>query len=174
MTIRSEAGLLSLLMVLIILGASGVLAFLERKVSGKPYDERQEIARGKAAQGGFFSMALFLVAMILIQGVVDTGISNELVIWMGIYLGIGVYSTVAIWQDAYVALTHSYEQNLLSLGMLAGFRWMRLTSKLGEYTFGPGDTEGWVDVGAVVLFTWIVGLLFVKWLMKKQQEAEEE
>lgn len=176
MKFRTQGAEFSMAMILMFVLIGIVYALIRRSVYGKheEYDERQERARGIAAQWGFLTMALFNMGMWLFLDLVETELPPILALRLSVYLGILVYGTIAIWKDAYVGLLESYEGVLGSLGLLTAYRWMNFFTRKDGYTLALSDAEGWTDLGGVILFTWLTGLLAIKWMLKKKEESEAE
>lgn len=170
MKFRSEGAGITLAFFLVILGAAAVLAILQRKVEGKPYDERQIHGQRQAAQWGFFTMVGLGLTGCLLLDLFETELSHELVLRSSLYLGTGVYCGVAIWKDAYVPMTQSWGKVLLALGMWTVWQWMRLAGDLEGLSLSAADTDGWSQMILLVVYTLLTALLAVKWLLLRREE----
>lgn len=173
MKFRTEGSAGSLAVVIMLLGVAAVMEFIKRITdSREPYDERQANARGVAAQWGFFSMVFFSMGMWMMMDLFETDITHELVLRMSVYLGTTVFVTIAIWKDAYVAVTDSCGMVLMSLGLWAVNRWINFFDQLDTFSLSLSDTDSWTRLLAVVMFTWLTLLLGAKCLIRRKEENE--
>lgn len=87
-------------------------------VRGK-YDERQEMARGKAAKYAFFSMFICNMILAILVGL-DLFLSVDAMVLLMVsgMLGITIYVSYCIWNDAYFALNDKRKSIVLILVIL--------------------------------------------------------
>ncbi len=80
-------------------------------------DERQRIARGRAGRAAYlFLMAYlggFLILRLLGLSITDEGLDTAL--WLGLLLGGAVYSTIAVWMDAWLGLYKKWKNEVIGL-----------------------------------------------------------
>lgn len=107
MTIAKIAGIVTGIAVAVLLVV--LMAVLFRKQGGMGfgrarYDERQQFARGKAFQAGFFTVLIYelLYAFGDLMGLRWTVHFTGVMI--GLFLGVAVFGAVAICKDAYLSL----------------------------------------------------------------------
>lgn len=107
MTIAKIAGIVTGIAVAVLLVV--LMAVLFRKQGGMGfgrarYDERQQLARGKAFQAGFFTVLIYelLYAFGDLMGLRWTVHFTGVMI--GLFLGVAVFGAVAICKDAYLSL----------------------------------------------------------------------
>lgn len=169
-------GVITLLMV-------GVIVFMVIKNYGqssmREYDERQKLAQGQAAKTALFTM----VAYILIIGLFDM-LNN--VTWapfiiegfIGIALGLGVYASVCIFKDAYIAVRVKPARMLLFIG---GICLMNMGICLPYFLPGTDGfiTDGMLNIHSlnlicVILLFVIFWELVLKIYLNKTEEARGE
>lgn len=86
------------------------LTIIKRRNGGKgafcDFDERQELVRGRAFKYGFFTLLLYFIIAVSLGkiGVRQTYFDSATIIFMGICLGIMVFTSYAIWHDAYFSM----------------------------------------------------------------------
>ena len=99
-------------------------------------DERQGIARGKAGRVAFLFLMAYLVGFLILRllGLSITDEALDAALWLGLLLGGAVYSTIAVWMDAWLGLYKKWKNVVIALvaaaavllwDYLDGVIWMR-------------------------------------------------
>ena len=172
MELKSDASILAI-GVLFLCAVAGIATTIAQRstIPGKTYDERQEHARGVAAQWGYFSMLGFGVTMWILMDVAHTAFSYELVLRVMVALGIVVFSTIAIWKDAYVELTNSTGRELAPLGLIAVWQWMRFGENLDTFSFDLSDTQSWTRLILAAIPTWLCLVMIIRDVLRRREYA---
>lgn len=80
------------------------------------YDERQELVRGKGFKYAFFAMLIYNSVMACLLSVFDSfPIGGSAALEIGIILGLLVYATYAIWNEAYFSLNENPRKVMIAL-----------------------------------------------------------
>ncbi len=159
-----------------VIAASGLLAFLfKKKVLDCHFDERQERARGKAFQYGFFTLLIAAYA----YGVSDVLLGRWCDVLTGVTLCIAlalcVFAVTCILKDAYLSLREKPRTIMTFFALLS-----IVNLGLGVmYHISPGLTENGVltfravnpIIGAAVLVILIVYI--VNYLLRPRDEEAE-
>ncbi len=103
-----------------LLASAGVIAYqFRKKVLGMQFDERQERARGKAYQYGFFT----LLVCLFIYAVSDMALVRWCDTMAGVTVcaaaGMGVFAVTCILKDAYLSLRERPRQVMAAFALLA-------------------------------------------------------
>lgn len=161
----------------------GVVMFLiylvrTRRRFGKcEFDERQELARGKAFKYGFFTSLIYF-GLLSLGGIMAAGdwMRSPLWVYVGVCLTVGVFAGNAIWNDAYFSMNETpkfYIYLFIALAALNLFGGIRGIvhggSKAGDLLLGENSLN--LCLG-VTLFCLLV-VLGVKWLWDKKTGEED-
>ena len=158
------------------LGAGLLLVSLlfRKKVLDMTFDERQERARGKAFQYGFFVLA----ACVVLYGAADTFLGRWCDTLTGAVLcvcvALTVFAAVCIWKDAYLSLK---ERPGKVMTLFAGLAAMNLGLG-GILTSSGGLVEDGVltfracNLAAGVLLLAVMAIYGVKLLRERKREEE--
>ena len=96
-----------------------VIVAMIKKKKGEPasvYDERQEIARGKAYKAGYFTLVIYIVVISVVQMWLENIVLLTFAgLWIGVALSVGVFVIICIIQEAYVSLVQK------PIGIIIGF-----------------------------------------------------
>ena len=159
-----------------VIAASGLLAFLfKKKVLDCHFDERQERARGKAFQYGFFTLLIAAYG----YGISDVLLGRWCDVLTGVTLCIAlalcVFAVTCILKDAYLSLREKPRTVMTFFALLSA-----VNLGLGVmYHISPGLTENGVltfravnpIIGAAVLVILIVYI--VNYLLRPRDEEAE-
>lgn len=171
---RYHAGMLCGLTVGILAGLLFVASLFKKKILDMHFDERQERARGKAFQYGFFTMIIstyfYAVSDIMLGHWCDTMVGVSLCI----ALAICVFAITCILKDAYLSLREKPRTLMTFFALLSivnlGFGFM--------FHISPGLTENGVltyravnpIMGTATLVILIVYI--VNYLLRLREEEE--
>ena len=80
-----------------------IVTLVIRKMSGKPgkYDERQQVARGKAFTAGYATLAIYLAGWLCLSKLELLTFSGETMLMVGLLLSVAVVAGYSIFHDAY-------------------------------------------------------------------------
>ena len=120
-----------LMVVLVVIGlAVGKLA--GKKLGKAEFDERQQLARGKAYKAGFYTLLAGLLAVYLLPNLTEWQPKDPALLpFAVICIGVTVFACVAVANDAYLGIRQNPHTMLLVMGivvvcnLLAGFSVMR-------------------------------------------------
>jgi len=158
----------------LLVGIALVALLFHKKVLDMHFDERQELARGKAYQYGFFTLLSCLFA----YGVSDLALGRWCDALAGVTFcaaaGLGVFAVTCILKDAYLGLREKPRQVMIMFALIAiinlGFGFMSCISgglvENGVLTFRAVNPI----LGAEVLVILIVYM--VNHLLRNQRDAE--
>ena len=118
---------LGLMALLVVIGlAVGKLA--GKKLGKAEFDERQQLARGKAYKSGFYTLLVGLLAVYLLPNLTEWQPKDPALLpFAAICVGVTVFACVAVANDAYLGIRQNPRVMLLVLGivvvgnLLAGF-----------------------------------------------------
>lgn len=122
---------LGLMVVLVVIGlAVGKLA--GKKLGKAEFDERQQLACGKAYKAGFYTLLAGLLAVYLLPNLTEWQPKDPALLpFAVICIGVTVFACVAVANDAYLGIRQNPRTMLLVMGivvvcnLLAGFSVMR-------------------------------------------------
>ena len=111
-----------------------VFALMRKRKSGKcreEFDERQEIARGKAFQYGFIAFLIFQLGYGIAEEIFEVSMGSGLEsVLPGICVGMGVFGTFSIWKEAYFGLSEKAGRFIILFAvitvgnMICGINWI--------------------------------------------------
>ena len=80
-----------------------IVTLVIRKMSGKPgkYDERQQVARGKAFTAGYATLAIYLAGWLCLSKLELLTLPGETMLMVGLLLSVAVVAGYSIFHDAY-------------------------------------------------------------------------
>lgn len=169
-----HAGLLFGLLTGILIGAAVLVLLFKKKVLSMEFDERQERARGKAFQYGFFTLMICLY----VYGVSEMALGRWCDALAGVTLciaiGVGVFAVTCILRDAYLSLKEKPRQVMTMFALIAFFN----LGLGGLYLSSGGLVEDGVltyravnpILGAMALAILIVYI--VNFLLRSREEDE--
>lgn len=87
-----------------------------KRVKYSKFDERQQLARGKAFRAAYYVLSVYLLISGFIRYVLEVVWCNGLLdLEIGIYLSITIFAIICLKNDAYIPMHESpKEQNILS------------------------------------------------------------
>ncbi len=168
----SWVGGLALVIVLLLLVGAAIL--LTRKKQKGNYDERQQLARGKAYTIGYWVMKVYYcVYTLMLIRVQDKQLLTSMpVSILGILLGLLVFVTTCIMKDAYLGMKDKYPQ---SLGIIAGIGLLNIGIGLKELNSGGVFVDGelnwsFANLECAVVCAIIIVVLFIKRAIDKKED----
>ena len=137
----------------------GIVALLfKKKVLDMTFDERQELARGKAYRYGFQAMAV----SIILYGILDETVGEWCDTLTGNFIclciGLTVFAVTCILNDAYMSLKEN-PRKVMTLCLLAGL--MNLAIGWANAANGTVIVDGKLSTGAVNLIVGGMSLLLL-------------
>lgn len=159
------------IIILVVSFYSLVVAIVSRKDNKNHYDERQIIGRGEAFKAGFYTGIAYQFGLYLINlfGIgLPLSFGNLAII--GLALSLGVFATIAIWKDAYVAVNENKKTTLISLGLAAVANAIPAIRFLTE-----SEDNGFLIANDIlfVLLTWIFMVIVAKSICDKIADKED-
>ncbi len=138
------------------------------------YDERQILARGKAYQSAFVTMAIFNILGYMLIMIDETELSNAPIFLIGsFFLATAEFAVSTIWNDAFKSIENNKKQYLILtlvvivVNLFAAFYDREWTS-VGELLH---SVQG-MNVMIAVVFTAVAFTIIIK-EMKDRMEVEE-
>ena len=103
-------------------GGCTLLVWLEKKVPPKQFDERQQIARGKAYKWAWLTGLCYFLVIAFADLVLPSGVQVDLflLIMIGLTLEAFVCECYCCLHDAYLPLTRSPKANIIMLYVMTG------------------------------------------------------
>lgn len=149
------AALLLVVMIAIaVLAVCAMLAWVEKKKTPKQFDERQQIARGKAYKWACVTGLCYFIAIALLDLVLPSGVQADLflLIMIGITLAVFVCECYCCFHDAYLPLSKSPKANIIMLYALAAMYLLQAVNQVSRLRVSFTE-EGLkvVDFGEVML-----------------------
>ena len=137
----------------------GVVALLfKKKVLDMTFDERQELARGKAYKYGFQAMGV----SVILYGILDVTVGEWCDTLTGnlicFCIGLTVFAVTCILNDAYMSLKEN-PRKVMTLCLLAGL--MNLAIGWANAAHGTVVVDGKLSTGAVNLIVGGMSLLLL-------------
>lgn len=112
--------LLVVVIAIVLLATMAIFVRLDKKRPEKQYDERQQVARGKAFEWAVIAGIAYFAVIALLDVLLPNGLqaNNFLIIMIGLALEGFVMECYCIFHDAYLPLTKSPKANIISLYVL--------------------------------------------------------
>lgn len=165
---------------LITLGLGGLLIIFLLKITKKDgklkcqYDERQLQARGNGFKYGFFTMIFYnaILAIICIAEI-ELPVENNVLLVLGILLGVFVYAIYCIHKEAYISLNENATRLTVVFGLIG---LLNLVIGIGHICAGTMIENGIVNVSGLNLICGVM-ILVIAIIMnvhRKKSETEEE
>ena len=155
---------------------TAIVTVRSRKAEIK-FDERQQIARGRAFEAGFYTLMLTLLGYIFCNNVMDISVLGvEIGIALCIIVSVGVFAMVGVLKDAFLEFNSSAKARGFFFGVLGGINlalgvWAVLDGRL----FENGQLSLPVlnlSIGGLMLV--VVACIAVRNALQKKQAAIEE
>ena len=155
---------------------TAIVTVRSRKAKIK-FDERQQIARGRAFEAGFYTLMLTLLGYILCNNVMDISVLGvEIGIALCIIVSVGVFAVVGVFKDAFLEYNSSVKSRSILFAILGG-----LNLVLGLLALHDGQLleDGRLDVSVInlaigCLMLVVVTCIVVRNALQKKQTAIEE
>lgn len=147
----------------------------ERK-NGEQFDERQMIARGKAAQVAFFSMIAYYWCYLLTIWFEIEWCDYDFGIVLGIMIALAVFALCAIWNEAYLAINDSGKRSFVVLVILAlVFAWESFIVIDRNQVISDGKLTGFAMniVITIMHVSVLLTLLLRNWLRRRKEPDAE-
>lgn len=164
----------------VLVGILFIFIFLKvTKTDGKmkcKYDERQNTARGNGFKYGFFTLLICnLLQAFAFDGKMSLPVDQSVILLISVVLGILVYVSYCIWNDAYFSLNENRRKVLVGFVVIGVFNLLIGISNLHS---GKAFTDGVLNFRSInlfcgLLFLVIFAVLLAKHLTKKQEEEDE-
>lgn len=143
----------------------------DRCLKGK-YDERQEIVRGRAYKIGFYVLLVGITAEIFLNNFISSYISNNILNFAVLCIGVLSYACYCIWNEAYFALNDNPKKFLI-ISALIGI--VNITSGLvaivhEDVVLTDAFPSGITNILCGFLFIVIFINLIAKQVVKKQED----
>ena len=139
------------------------------------YDERQQFARGKAFQAGFFTILIYEVVYAIVDAAGVKWCENLTGILLGLFLGVTVFAVVAITRDAYIKINERPNSwmgiwvVMILLNLFCGVR----QAIQGELFENGMLTEQWMNWMCAVMFIVILIAQLTHNRKLRREELEE-
>ena len=153
--------------------AIGVLIYkLRHKNSGK-YDERQELARGKAFKYAFFVQLGYNGLTMVLDQVITPWADRSMEVFVGVVLSAFVYAAICIRKDAYISFQERPQMYVIMFSVIGGVNLL-----ITFMNFAMGNTfieNGLLTFRAANLICALLLLLLAIVLgVKSRRDANEE
>ena len=147
-----------------------------RKGSCKQYDERQNLAKGKAFRAAFLSTILLLaIYACFIYGFTKDIVSPQLVMIIITFIGLAVYCVYCIFSDAYFYVGQNPKPWLWFIGLATVFNGV-VAFKSMDWSLNDNGFvgSGMVNLVVAVLLAAVFVSVVIKLLIDKKEAANEE
>lgn len=149
----------------------------KKKHTAEEFDERQQLARGKAYRNGYVTTSFYLCAYGILEGLGIVWCEPMIGCIIGVMLGAAVTSLTAIKNDAYISMVDSVRKTcFVSVAFILGMIALFVVELLeGERLIADGKlTEGAAGLVIAIFWTVILAAVLVHSRNAKKQEAAEE
>lgn len=141
------------------------------------YDERQLLERGHAFQAAYFFLMIY-IGVYALMGQMHTTLplSEGNVIFMGIFISIGVFVTISVLKDAYFALTEKRNIIFIIFTIIGLMNALIVIARIADGTFVVDGmiSDVFSNLLSGVLFLYLGVLCMIKGALDKKQDAEDE
>lgn len=137
------------------------------------YDERQRVIRGEGAQVALLTEGVLIgvTAVLEIAGI-SLPVDNALVLFTILIIGIGVYSCILIWKDAFYAINENSVKHMVILGIVIVFN---SAFAVMSIVLKTAVSDGIVRISSLsFVCTIFLLVLFVLLLVKRSINKKEE
>ena len=169
-----HAGLVFGLLCGILAGVASVALLFKKKVMSMDFDERQESARGKAYQYGFFTLMVCLYGYGVSEMILGRWCETLAGMTLCIAISLGVFAVTCILKDAYLGLREKPRQIMTLFTLIAAFN-----LGLGGMYLYSGDlvVDGILTfraVNPILGFTILIilAVYIVNFLLQDREETE--
>lgn len=133
------------------------------------FDERQQLARGKAFRTGFWTL-LVGIALWLVLDIFEVALPLTTAAYFTtlLFIGAGVYAVECVFRDAYVALNDNPMRWILTDAFIVAI------NALCSYTNFRVNRNGWLNLGCALMLGSVLVALIVKTILNRQEEGGEE
>jgi len=151
-----------------------LIAVLRKGVCGNnQYDERQELIRGRAFKYGFFTMMFSNVIFLFLKMLEIKLFQNgEVLLVLSILLGVMIFASYCIWNDAYFALNDNRKSLMIMLALIGIFNTILGVQNVIEGNLIEGGSLAWrgsnLYCGLMLIEIFVV--MFLKHLKDKKEE----
>lgn len=132
------------------------------------YDERQQAARGKAFESGFFTMLIYnVICAVIAAGFGTLFMDTTTMMFVGVFLGLTVFCCKCIWEDAYMALNERPRSVYCVLGIIGAVNLV-----IGFMNLAHGDMieNGQLNIRSTNFLCGIMMLIVLVVFMIKQKK----
>lgn len=133
------------------------------------FDERQQIARGKAFRTGFWTL-LVGIALWLVLDIAEFNLPVTTTAYFTtlLFIGAAAYAVECVFRDAYVALNDNPMRWILTDAFIVAI------NALCSYTNFRVNRNGWLNLGCALMLSSVLVALIVKTILNRQEEGGEE
>ena len=144
-----------------------------RRAAG--YDERQERARGRAFQAGFFTMLIGCAAAAVLSALGVPLLDSYLGYVLALYLGAAVFACVSIHLDAYYRLSDRPRQYMILFGVCGLLNLGVALGDMGGGLYRNGRPAMWtVNLGCAAVMAAILLCQLIHTLRRRREAEEDE
>lgn len=139
------------------------------------YDERQERARGKGFQYGFFTLLIYQAVYGLFGDWLFQFADHTFLAVLGICLGAGVSVSYWIWHDSYISLNESFGRVVAVVALVAACNFALGISHIarGDFIEGGKLSSHNVNFMMGVFMLFVIGVLMLRKAVKGTEEDLE-
>lgn len=150
-----------------------IIILFKKNRTERKYDERQLLVRGNAFKYAFFTMLIYnVIAYILYLCEANLPLFPDTLFMLGVLVGLMVFVTYSIWNDAYYALNENKKQVntfLIVIGIL------NLGIGISHLFDGTAIVNGKLAVGSInlicgILLIYVFIVNIIKFLVDKRSE----
>lgn len=149
---------------------SAIRWIIKKKTNGsiKEYDERQLLARGKAAQYGFFVTIFYMLMVGILE---PKGLATDSLMYLGACLGLGVFGCTCIIRDAYFPV---YGQSPIRIALIIFLLVIATISNLVLGLYRPEHDVNLLNLLLGIMLVIILLVLIGKLIYDKKKEDDHE
>lgn len=144
--------------------------------NGIKYDERQELARGRAFKIGFFTEMIGICAYILIKAMdVSVPMDDEVTVSVILFIGIAAFVTSSIVNDAYFTMTEDKRKVIIFFCLIATTNIIVaiINAVDGKLVVNGKLTISSINLMCAILLTYVMVVMLVKYFRDKGADDEE-
>ena len=142
-----------------------------KKLGKAEFDERQQLARGKAYKAGFYTLLVGLLAVYLIPIFTEWQPEDAALLpFSVICVGVTVFACVAIANDAYLGLRQKPQYMMLLMGIVVVCNLLAGGANLMRHDFA----EGFTVQNSMNLIVAAMGLIILTALALRQRAAARD
>lgn len=136
------------------------------------YDERQQIARGKAYKYGFFTFLFELVYLMVIAPTLTAYISMNIQCFLALVIGVLVYAIYCILNEAYFGVNDTMTKWSLMFGLIGAFN--LIIGFIAFFEHEPNLAEDYPNGLTNIICGFMMVICFATVMIKAQLNKREE